>query len=344
MHQHDVGSTTDQPDPVLSVVVVITGDTVSHRGGATDLAGCLEALVRQCNPPRMEIIVPYHSRIEGIEDLRTRFPSVHFQQVQGLDSLTERGGSREHHDELRARGATAARGSIIAFLEDHVCPDADWSARVVQAHRGSFAVVGGAIENGIDRPLNWAVYFCDLGKYQNPVREGTSTSASLVNASYKRAALESIHDVWRERFNETRVNAALLARGERLALSRWIVVRQRRNGLRLRLVAREFFIWGRSYARTRSDLIGGRKRALIALLAPLLPFLLLQRLIARVLWKGRAVGAFARAFPLTVLLTFAWSLGELVGYWSTGGGHSSASAVGQAPPTPPETSTVSRVR
>ncbi len=32
-----------------------------------------------------------------------------------------------------------------------------------QAPRTGYAAIGGAIENGINRPLNWAVYYCDFG-------------------------------------------------------------------------------------------------------------------------------------------------------------------------------------
>jgi len=74
--------------------------------------------------------------------------------------------------------------------------------------------------------LNWAAYFCDLGKYQNPVRPGRTPFASAVNVSYKRAALESIRPVWHDSFNETRVNGELLRRGEALALAPEVVVRQ----------------------------------------------------------------------------------------------------------------------
>src|ERR1700681_5044734 len=103
---------------------------------------------------------------------------------------TGRSGSREHHDELRARGLALARGYIVALIEDHGIPAPDWCAQILESHRQPFAVVGGAIENGIDRPLNWAVYYCDFLRYQNPLQEGTSAFASDANVSYKRSALE----------------------------------------------------------------------------------------------------------------------------------------------------------
>jgi hypothetical protein len=75
--------------------------------------------------------------------------------------------------------------------------------------------VGGAIENGIGRPLNWAVYFCDFLPYQNPVPLGESAIASDACVSYKRAALESTRTIWQEIFHEWSGNGALRSRGER---------------------------------------------------------------------------------------------------------------------------------
>ena len=86
------------------------------------------------------------------------------------------------------------------LLEDHARPDAHWAANVVAAHRQTHAAVGGAIENGIDRALNWAVYYCDFGKYQNPVPAGETPFASDANTTYKRAELESVRSVWGDAF------------------------------------------------------------------------------------------------------------------------------------------------
>ena len=155
--------------PALSVIVVISSDTISPRADVSHLKGCLDALSRQQDPPATEIIVPHHPDVDGIEELSTRFPAVVFVPVPGTSIANRVGGGREHHDVLRAHGLNIATGEVIALLEDYARPDPDWSATIVAAHRRQWAAVGGAIENGIDRPLNWAVYFCDFGKYQNPL-------------------------------------------------------------------------------------------------------------------------------------------------------------------------------
>jgi hypothetical protein len=187
---------------------------------------------------------------------------------------------------------------------------------VVEAHRERYAAVGGAIENGIDRALNWAVYFSDFGKYQNPVPAGETTFASDANISYKRSALEAIRPVWQESYHEQIVNSALASRGERLALSPQIVVYQHRSDLRPAAALKERFIWGRSYAATRSKDCSGAKRAIYAALSPALPAVLLLRMAANVRRKRRNMGVFVKALPWTALLAMSWSLGELMGYLS----------------------------
>jgi hypothetical protein len=297
--------------PVISVVVVIVSDTMGH-GDVFHLTGSLRALAEQVNPPAMEIIVPHYPGVGGLEELRREHPKTRFLEVSDLKA--HRAGSREHHDELRARGMAIARGRIIALLEDHGIVDGHWSTRVVEAHRSKRAGIGGAIENGINRSLNWAVYFCDFLRYQNPLPSGESTFASDANVSYKREALEAIRPVWEKIFHETKVNWELRSRGETLALAPEVVVYQHRHGLRLMAALQERFVWGRSYAATRGAMAGSVRRFLWAAFSPLLPLLLLSRMTLSVLKKGRNVGAFVKALPLTATLLTSWSWGELAGY------------------------------
>src|SRR5581483_5976385 len=111
-------------------------------------------------------------------------------------------GTTARVEELRASAVATAAGELVALLEDHVRPDPGWIEAIRNAHRNEeFAAIGGAVENGIDRILNWAVYFSDLGRYHNPLTPGESPWASLVNVSYKRASLNLVKSVWQVRFH-----------------------------------------------------------------------------------------------------------------------------------------------
>ncbi|MDP9171774.1 MAG: hypothetical protein M3N54_14250 [Acidobacteriota bacterium] len=299
--------------PALSVVVAIVSDTTG-RLDVAHLGPCLAALKGQIDGPPLEIVVPYHPSLEGIAGMREQHPDVRFHEIADLRTFTGKPGSREHHDELRARGLGLASGAIVALIEDHGIAAPDWSARIAQAHAGAISAAGGAIENEVDRPLNWAVYFCDFLRYQNPLPEGESLIVSDANVAYKREALESVGSVWRAIFHESAVNNALRAKGGTLVLAPRAVVSQHRLGLRLGSALKERYVWGRSYAATRAGLAGTSRRLFWAVFAPVLPALILSRMALMAFQKGRTIKPFIKAFPLTTALVVTWSFGELVGY------------------------------
>jgi hypothetical protein len=306
--------TLSPSDPTLSVVVALVSDTTAQDYDLRHARGCLQALTEQVDAPSMEVILPYPANTPGIEALEAQFPGVRFLRVDDLKTLQRRGRSREHHDELRARGLAAARGEILAMLEDHARPDPHWSAQIVRAHQAEYAAIGGAMDNHIDRPLNWAVFFCDFGRYQNPLPAGVSPYASDANVSYKRAALDAIRPVWQEAFHETQANAALQARGDSLALSPEIIVSQHREGLTASSALRERFIWGQSYAISRIKGTPTSKRFVYALFTPALPFLLFWRRYRESARAGKKLDQFLNASPWILALLLAWSLGEVSGY------------------------------
>lgn len=315
-------------NPPLSVVVAIVSDTTGSLD-TTHLDACLQALGRQPSASLFEIVVPYHPSLRGIQALKMRYPQVIFLEVTDLKTYTGRSGSREHHDELRARGLAAARGEVVALIEDHGIVAPDWSTKLLEAHAGTAASVGGAIENGVDRPLNWAVYFCDFLRYQNPLVAGETWLVSDANVAYKRTALESIRPIWREIFHESSVTAALRARGQQIALAPDAILHQHRQGLRLGSALKERNVWGRSYAATRAGLAPLSKRIFWASFAPALPALMMARMSLMAWEKRRTFGAFLTALPLTCALVLSWSCGEWVGYM-TGRANSAGAQAAEA--------------
>jgi hypothetical protein len=299
-------------DPLLTVVVTVVSDT-AEQADTSHLEGCLEALQRQIDPPATEVLVTCAAGLPGLKELQQRFPGVGFICVDKLRTARS-GPSREHHDELRGVGIRSARAPLVALLEDCGRPHPHWSAQLVKEHAQPFAAIGGAMENGIDRSLNWAVYFGDFGRYQNPVPRGPSAYVSDANVCYKRAALDRVAEAWAENYNEARVHAALAKHGEVLALSPDVIVYQHRLNLRLGPALMERYVWGRSFAAVRVAAIATSRRAILAALCPLLPLMLLLRQFRNVLSTRRNRAVFVRALPLTALLDFAWSFGEFIGY------------------------------
>jgi hypothetical protein len=295
--------------PELSVVIAIIA------GGREPITACLQALEPDATALGVECIVPYDSRLDGVPELATRFPWVEFVDARATVDAKRRGPfSREHHDILRAIGLQRARGRVVALLEDHGIPAPGWCRTVLAAHTDADAAIGGAVENGVDRLLNWAVYYCDFGRYQNPVPEGPAEFLSDCNVSYKRAALASVQPLWAEAFHETAVNWELQRRGERMRLVPELVVHQTRWTLRLFPALVERYVWGRSIAGTRAQAMTAFRRLMLATLWFLLPLVLSWRVISQALRKRRHSDRLLLSIPLILLLETIWSAGELVGY------------------------------
>lgn len=299
---------TDQPE--LSVVVAII------EGGWQTTETCLAALEESARGIRLECILPFDDRLDQVAELEAEFPWVTFvDSRQHIDVVEFGSKSREHHDVLRAIGLRLATAPIIALLEDHGTPSIGWCPAVIEAHRRSdAAVIGGAVENGVDRILNWAVYYCDFGRYQNPVPEGDVEFASDSNVSYKHDALMSVKERWYKAFHETSVNWELRRRGEKLMLDPNMIVHQTRRKLRFVSALNERYVWGRSFAGTRAVEVSGLKRLVFAALSFVLPFLLTLRILGHGLGKGRFLKELTFALPLIFFLQIFWAMGEFVGY------------------------------
>lgn len=292
----------------LSIVITIVS-------GARHLEDCLRALLDQedCDRDGIEIIVPFDEQDQDICSLAPGFPEVIFHATR-MTVDAPAWLSHEHFDELRSVGLQLARGRIIALLVDHETPARDWCSNMLKAHTLPHAAIGGAVENRIDRPINWATYFFDFGRYQNPVISGASHFLTDVNIAYKRPALDSIRRVWKHRFHEPHVHGALLANGETLWLSPEIIVYQNRLELTFTDVIRERLVWGRYFAGNRVAGKGLPWRATYCILSPAVPFIILGKMVFNIVKKRRLAGKFIQVLPYSLLLTLAWSWGEFTGY------------------------------
>lgn len=294
----------------LSVVVALIS------GRTDDLRTCLRALHTQTLTLPLEVIVPYDEPCAGVTTLAGEFPGVRFLPAEGLDTTAARAGaSREHHDTLRTIGLRAATGDVVALTEDHAHTADTWCEEMVAAlaRHPRAAAVGGAVECDSPRLLNWAVWFCDFGRYQNPLPDGVAEFVSDSNVAYRRAALEQAAHVWKDDYHETAVHWGMVSAGFELRTTPRVVVWQARSGLSFGAALRERFVWARSFAGTRARMIGA-KRFLLAALSPLLPVVMTARLARTALQRGRHTAKFFASLPLIVVLQAVWAAGEFVGY------------------------------
>lgn len=285
--------------PELSVVVVILA-------GGAHVGRCLETLRKQEHPPAMEVIVPHDDRRAEMAVLREQFPEVKFVRVAGERSYAE----------LRTAGVKASRGRIVAITEDQCIPPPRWCANVIEAHRTPYAAIGGPVEKQTpDSPLNWAIYLRELGTFMPPVTEGPAHALTDCNVTYKRPALDAIASVWAHVFHEPDVHAALAQYGESAAL--WLspaLLTMQQRTLRLGPALAERYAFGRLYGGLRVAAVSPARRLVLILLSPLLPVLLVARVVLGVLRKRRHIGACLAALPYITLFALVWGWGEFVGY------------------------------
>lgn len=281
----------------MSVVVVrfAGGDAVQRT---------LDALVPQVDTLGGEVLVAHDAGAAPSPSLRAKHPSVRWIAGAPGDSPAR----------LRALGVQASTGRVVACTEDHCIPGPEWGERMLRAHEGTHAIVGGAIDKAPSpSPTAWAAYLLDYGRYMSPLPAGVGAQASDCNVSYLRRDLGDVSNSWKDEFHETTVQWALAARGVPVMLDPAIVVQQHRE-VELSDYLRERREHGRTYAKTRVASVSSVTRVRFAVLACLLPPVLVMRVRRLVASKpaGRAVPRETWG-PLT-RAAIAWSAGELDGY------------------------------
>ncbi|MBI4516684.1 MAG: hypothetical protein HY699_12805 [Deltaproteobacteria bacterium] len=324
---------TTAPRPIaLSVIIAVVG-------GKDCLRRCLAALCPQIDFSEHEIIVPYDHWSREVAELHSEFPAVRFHEIRDAATAPApslRAFAHQRYDCRRAVGLGLARGELLALTEDYAVPAADWCRRVLQVHEQPYSVIGGAIDNGVDRALNWALYYCDFGRYGRPLTPQPAAYVSDVNVAYKRSALEAVRALWCESYHETSVHWALQARGEVLFLDPRLVVQQHRPPISFRRAYRERIDWGRAFAQTRAAAGSGWRRLVYAASAPLLPVLLLARAVHHMGRQGRSIAQMTTTIPLVFGLLTGWAWGEFLGYAATARGpqpDAAAPAAGVQPAT-----------
>lgn len=317
----------------MSDVSVMSSDPLSGReidlsvvmtvvdGGST-LARGLEALAQQEGDARIEVLVPYDHMSRGAASLASRFPRFRFIDIgEPFGGKIPRNPLEMHrfYDRRRAEGLKLARGRLIGIVEDRGVPEPGWARAMIRLHHEHpQAAIGGAVINGVDRLRNWAVFFCDFGRYQPPLLDPDPEYVTDTNIVYKREPLLAIRHVWEEYYQEPAVNWALRKNGTGLMLAGDAVTVQHRPKIGLAALARERLHWARMFGQIRGREISRLRRLRLCALMPALPLVLLSRHFRRQTATGKHVREFVLASPMMLFLLAFWSIGEFVGYLEAG--------------------------
>lgn len=286
--------------------------------GVNAVRESLSVLTKQVDFRKTEIIVPYDKWSLDVGALYSEFLNVRFHLIEDLGFAGDAGVSSHQHrlyDRRRAIGLRLSKGRIIAMTEDHARPADDWVRQILAAHEQPYEVIGGAVENGIDRPLNRALYYCDFGRYGRPFEPAEVSFVSDVNLAYKRAVLEETCEVWRELYQETTVHWAMLSRGNKLYLDDRPVVFQKRPNLRFSDAIKERVSWGRVFAETRTDRLLAFHRFLFCLGTVFLPLVMSGRVFGHMRRQRQTTTAICSTLPIVFVLLIGWAAGEFLGYF-----------------------------
>jgi glycosyltransferase involved in cell wall biosynthesis len=287
----------DGARPLVSVVVA------SMTGGQA-LLDCVDSFKRQGPSSKLEIVVAECGTADLPDQVSTEDPQVRFLQFRERRSIPE----------LRGAGLLAARGRILAMTEDHCLAGEGWLAAVIEAHQAADAAIGGAVENlATERAIDWAVYFCEYGRYMLPFVQGPSDDLPGPNVTYKREALGEFEDLLRAGTWEPLWHWRLKTRGLVLSRDPRLIVYHRKQFTFGGFIG-ERYHYARSFAGQRFAGALWFRRWLFAAGTPLLPALVLCRMALQIIPKGRHVWELLRALPCIVAFTVAWAVGEGVGY------------------------------
>jgi hypothetical protein len=205
---------------------------------------------------------------------------------------------------LRRLGADAARGRVVAFLEDACIVGPGWVRAIRDAFRidSLLAATGRVSQSDDATATDWAVYFAEYAAFAR----GFRTRLAGINFAVRREALNRSTEI-----HESRIAAQLA--GSFRCLDGASVVHVRHYPLAASLYDRWRF--GREFGRDRWLDRPGVLKSLGIAAAPAILGVHLARLVSNVARGPGLIGPFVRSSPLTVAMLTAWSVGEALG-WS----------------------------
>ena len=211
-------------------------------------------------------------------------------------------------------GLVAARSDRVALTTAQFVPPQNWIAGLLAADLDRWAGVGGPIENDAEaQPVRWAVYFLRYWKFAPPLPSGPVEEIAADNAVYDRREVMKHPDLLALGFWEPSFHARFRADGRGLGLDpRLLSLYRGHDGVGE--FSRQRFAHGRTFAETRGR-PRSRANAVAYLLAtPLLPALLIARIMSKALRRRRLAVRFFQALPWLLVFVTAWSVGEAAGY------------------------------
>lgn len=220
----------------------------------------------------------------------------------------------------RAAGIRAATAAFIFVGETHSYPHPGFAETLIAAHAGPWVSVAPAFGNANPSgALSWAGFVSDYGRWIEGFRAGDISESPLYNATYRRSVLLAMSD---------RLEHALSS-GDELPL--WLRAHGHRcyfepaarldhlNVARPVAFVRERFVAGVLIGANRARRWSLARRVVYMGGAPLIPVVLLARVLPGLRETIRRVRLPLMTVPLMVLGIVLKAAGEFVGYAGASG-------------------------
>ncbi len=284
--------------PALSVVLIVADNKDSP-------AAVISALQAQCIAAEVDyIVVDGRTAQVAPKPVTSGFKTIWIEM------------SGANMPDLKAAGARAAQGEIVAFLEPHGIPQPGWLNAIIETF-GSRAVdaLGGVVAFGAEETAaNRAAFRFEYSAFSKDlIGSGQTRDLPGNNMAFRREILlELCGDILeRDGLNKPFCQARFEDAGRLIELRTDMVVELGKQHT-WRGLLRTRFSYARCFGCTRVRYASrGQKKWLYRLGAPLAPLLVLRKHISKV---RLARGQFSSSL-LLIALCLVWGGGEIAGYW-----------------------------
>jgi hypothetical protein len=224
-----------------------------------------------------------------------------------------RGALGAHVPQLWRDGIVAARAPWVALLSAHVVPADGWLDALLKCPiDDTLAGVGGWFsQDPAASASDWAIYLLRYAAFARPLDANVSHIAAD-NAAYRRDAVLAHPDLVARGFWEVEYHVRFVAQGLRLQLLAALEV-QHVNRYSPRRFARQRRDHGFAFGNDRARRVGPVRACLLALLAPVVPVVLLAKVLVRAQRHRLLARAPLGTWPWLAWFVCHWALGEARG-------------------------------
>ena len=290
------------PGTRLSIVVACAD-------GAPSPAASLRALREACNGVGCAIILAHDPRHEVARNGHAAFPGT----------TLARGREDASVPELWATGALVADGDVIAFTIPECVVGPHWPRALLEAIQAGATGAGGGFALSQDASLvTRAVYFLRYSAFLP--RAGAETGVEIAgdNAAYSADALRRHRDALTRGFWEVEFHHLIRAEGATLAMVPEATATFH-GPIRFTAIWRQRLAHGRHFGAWRVRELGESPWRIWAA-APLVPAVLVVRILRRLRGHPGLRARALPALPVILALALAWACGEALGALGAGAG------------------------